>query len=181
MKFKKLKLLLAVVAFAPLCLLAACGGSEKEPSTTPSTPSSSSQSSSQENPDVNVLSFLDKGKARFELYDLDVNVSYGNQALTAGVNVVELSDSSKITFNKNTTENDVYCLIIVAEMVNSESLHTKAYKQIEGNSLLEFQDLIKNELVGYERAFVTITKGTTAKWTKGLSNKLDDKMTSLTK
>ena len=69
--------------------------------------------------------------------------------------------------------------MIVAEKVGTENLHTRVNKEIEGSNLLNFQELMKDELVGYDKAFVSITKGTAIKWTKGLSTKLDDKIRAL--
>ena len=180
MKFKKSKLLLSVLAFAPLCALAACGNAGGNPTTTPQPTSNPVQTTSNAHDDKNVLDFLNSGKVRIDLFDLDVNVSYGNQALSNPSNVISLSDSAYITFNKNTTANDVYNVIIVAEKINSDGLHTQKYAQIEGSSLLDFQDLIKDQLKGYDRAYVAISKGTTFKWTKGLSAKLDEKIQAIT-
>ncbi len=180
MKFKKVKILLSVLAFTPLCLLAACGNNDSNPTTTePTTPVQTT--SNQGDEDSNVLEFLNKGQIRVELYDMDVNVSYGNQALDQTVNTTTLVANAGITFSRNTTENDVYCTVVVAEKVGvgqTNALLTKVYGQTEGSSLTEFQGILSSEFKDYDRVFISIAKGTEFKWTKTLSTKLNDKIES---
>ena len=54
MKFKKSKLLLSVLAFAPLCALAACGNTS-DPTTTPQPTSAPVETTSNAHDDKNVL------------------------------------------------------------------------------------------------------------------------------
>lgn len=49
------------------------------------------------------------------------------------------------------------------------------YLGVEGDHVTElFADNVGNSLVGYQRAYVAISVGNKAKWTKGLNTAMDE-------
>ncbi len=167
MVMKRFKLLVLGLSLMAGVMLVAC--SENTPTATPTkepaTPSAEAY--------TGALAFLEKGTARIEVYDLDVNISYGNEAIVAPYKVVTISDSARFSVNKSTTVTDVYNFVTYVEKSNGAVSIASVNKEITGDGLQGyFDEVFKDTLVGYERAFVSISKGE-VKWTKGLSQKMD--------
>ena len=170
------KPLIMLVACA--ALLSACGSS------TPSTSSSSSEPGSSSEPAFTptYLSFVDEGKLRIDLFNVDVNFSYGDTALSQAVNTVNLDANSNVSVNKN-SEIEKYYVILFAE---SKTGHTVKYLTPEGSKLTEFIELgsFKNFFKNYYeggRGYLAISTGEKAQWTKGLNEKFDAEVEAWTK
>lgn len=164
-----MKLKLLGLACLSLLCLASCSGGDNGGATNTTTTTTTATTAQYSG----LLNFLEEGKARIEVHDLDVNISYGNEAITAPYKIVTISNNAVFSVNKNTTNNDSYYFTVYAD--NSAGHHTQVYKAIEGDQLLEFYNLIKNEISGYTRAFVSISKSS-AQWTHGLNAGLDDEI-----
>ena len=166
----KSKLFVVLSLFLVLFSLFACGNKENQndPVDPPSV-----------EPDVYMgsLTFLEDGKGRVDIFGLDVNVSYGNQAIANSNTTITISDSALFSVNKNTTETDTYYFVFFAEKNNGSYANVQTFNEITGNNLLDFFDTIKDEIKGYTRAYVSISKGQ-LNWTKGLSTKMDSKIQS---
>lgn len=168
-----------VMLVACAALLSACGGS------TPSTSSAASSepgSSSEPAFTPTYLSFVEEGKFRIDLFNVDVNFSYGNTALAQPVNTVNLDANSNVTVNKN-SEIEKYYVILFAE---SKTGHTVKYLTPEGSQLTEFLELgsFKNFFKNYYeggRGYLAISTGEKAQWTKGLNAKFDAEVEAWTK
>ena len=171
-----MKLKLLGLACLSLLCLASCGA---EGGKEPGNISTTVQSTSQQEQYNGKLKFLEKGKARIEVHDLDIQISYGNEAIAAPYKIVTLSNSSQITINKNMQNSDLYTFVIYADYDNNSSSHLiKVSRAIEGDSLLEYQSLILNNILnGYDRAYISISKSSEAVWTKGLNADLDAEIT----
>lgn len=175
MKFKFLSIIVAVLT------LGACNYDAPE---TSSAASSQPAASSSYTPVWEYTDFIsDTNNARFDIFDFEegLQVSYGNAALVAGTNNTVLNDNSIFSVNKNLDHEKSFNALIVAEK-NTGGVHNgyhQAYLGTEGDSITSLFNLIKNVLVGYERAYVAFSLGTPAKWTTGLNAKVDEYFTSL--
>lgn len=119
------------------------------------------------------LDFVEKGKIRIDLFNVDVQFSFGNASLPEAVNTTDLKTESKLTVNENTTEDKTYNFIFCAE---KEGRFTFKYAAPNGSELTTFVELgsIKKFFDDFdsERGYMAISVGE-AKWTKGLNQKLD--------
>ena len=163
-------------------LLASCGGNSSAASSNPtglSVPAESSQPASV----FEWLTFLGDKTVRFDFFNIEAGVqfSYGNSALPNTVNnVITISDSANITVNKNTAEDKNGTAIFIAERSDGTKALHKANTGIDTTHLVEFFDIVKDELVGYTRAYVAISFGQ-PQWTKGLNDKMDITIEALVK
>ena len=166
---KKSRLL--TVALATL-MLASCGANEPAPAATtvPATTSEASSAAHQ----WKYLGFMEDTKVRFDLFDLPegLQISYGNEALTNG-KITTLNDKSMLSVNKNLDHDTTLNTLIVAEKSDVDQAYIQGYLGTEGDSLDQFFDIVKNVLVGYQRAYISFSIGKPAKWTKGLNDKID--------
>ena len=167
MKLKALTMCLAATA-----ILASC--SAPAPSSS-SSPASSTQSSASSASAIHYLNFLQDKELRVDIFDIEegIQFSYGNAALDKAVNTLTLSDNSHFSVNKAAAHEKSFNAIFVAEKNNTEDVHKKCYLGAEGDNLLDWIDLLKNEVVGYDRAYVALSEGEHAKWTKGLNAEMD--------
>ena len=170
MKFKPLTLLVASAG-----LLVACG-SGSETSTSQAQESSSTQFV------PTYLTFVNEGKLRIDLFDVDVNFSYGNTALSQSVNTVDFDANSFVTVNQN-SQTEKYYVILFAE---SSTRHTIKYLTPDGRELMEFVQMasFKNfykDFVNGGRGYLAISTGESAKWAKGLNEKFDAEVEAWTK
>ena len=171
----KLKLLPIILASF---MLGACGGNEPAPSSSSGHPTGLSTS---EPVKWTYLDFLDNKQVRFEIYDLnsELQISYGNFALSNAISTSALNDASRMTINKSLTEGDNFHMIIVTEKAGTDA-KAQVLKNIDCTQLVEFfNETSGDDLVGADRAYVTFTMGEKAKWKTGLNADLDVKLTSL--
>lgn len=173
MKFKPFTLLVMAAG-----LLVSCNSNE--PATSSTTSQAPETSSTPSGPTY--LTFVNEGKLRIDLFNVDVNFSYGNTALSEAVNTVDLAANSFITVNKN-SETEKYYVILFAE---SATRHSVKYLTPSGPDLMEFVELasFKNyfkDYVGNGRGYLAISTGESAQWTKGLNEKFDAEVDAWTK
>lgn len=173
MKFKVLPIILAAMT------LVSCGSKDGPVAT------SAEQSTSSE--PAKVFEFLDfltgEKNGRIDIFDFEdgLQVSYGDLALVDGTNNFTLNDNSLFTVNKNLEHEKSFNTLVVAEKAGAHyEVHKKGYLGTEGDSLTELFNLIKNEIVGFERAYVAFSVGAKAKWTHNLNAKLDAYFESIT-
>ena len=163
MKIKALALLMISAAF-----LMGCVKQQNQP-----TSSGTDQSSQTSEFQPEYLTFVDKGNIRIDIFDVDIQFSFGNEALTQAVNVTTLKSGSHISVNKN-SEIENYYFILFAE---KDGRHTIKYLTPGGDELTEFVELnsFKNFFNDFdsERGYMAISTGAKAQWTKGLNAKLD--------
>ena len=172
MKLKLLPIIIASMA------LVACGSKDPTPSQEP-IPAPSVQPIKWVN-----LDFLSgENNARFDVFNFEegLQVSYGNAALVEGTNSLKLNDSSLFSVNKNLEHEKSFNALIVAE--THKNGYNQAYQHVylatEGDHITDLFDIIKNVIVGYERAYIAFSVGE-AKWTKGLNSNLDEFFTTAT-
>jgi len=168
MKFVKPLLML----FASTSMLVSCNQGGSNPSS--SEPSSSQSSSSEAAP--RYLDFIEQGKLRVDLFNVDVQVSFGNSSLSQATNTVDLVSSNNFSVNQNSTLN--YYIIMFAEKVDgSTEAHAVQYYTPEGEHLVEFFELGREssffQNYNLQRGYVAISTGTEAQWTKGLNAAFD--------
>lgn len=174
----KLKLLPIIIA---AMTLGACNNGSASSSSSSSEPPATSSTPA---PVWEYTDFLSgTNNARFDVFDFEegFQVNYGNAALTAGTNNLVLNDNSLFSVNKNLDHEKSFNALIVAEK-NTGGVHNgyhQAYLGTEGDSITSLFDIIKNVLVGYERAYVAFSLGTPAKWTTGLNAKVDEYFNSV--
>ena len=173
----KLKFLLFPLALATM-LLVSCGDDATPTPTLDPTPSGDST------PSVKVWEYLDfvaDGKVRFDVFDFKdgLQISYGNEALANATNTVSLNDNATISMNKNLANEDSFNFIIFAEKRGS-SAYTHLYLGIEGDHITDLNSIVGDSLKTYERAYVAVSVGETAKWTKNLNTALDTYLTAAT-
>lgn len=177
MKLKLLPLCLATLA------LASCGGSSSPASGLSISGSATSESS---RPVVwQYLDFLQTGKVRIDIINVDseLQLSYGNAALSSNTNLLDLNANSKLSANKNLAADKVFNLIVVVEKQNGEQSVARCDVNlgIEGDKIVEFfSEVAANDLVDCDRAYVAASMGPGAQWTHGLNSKLDDYLNSRT-
>jgi len=166
--------------FKPLALLVACGALLVSCGTTEPSSAASSKASSTTSAEFKpqYLDFVEKGKLRIDLFDVDVNFSYGNDALSKSVNTVTIAKDSFAVPNKDSEL--VYRIVMFAESETGYS--PKVLSRAEG-SLEEFFSLgsitkFFNNYVGEGRGYAAISTGDAYQWSKGLNAKLDAEITS---
>jgi len=165
MKFKLLP-----VIFASM-MLVSCGAGENPSSSVPADSSTSQPAF------WHYLGFLNDKQVRFDLFDMEegLQISYGNQALTGINNLATIADTARMTINKNLDPEVKFHMVIVAEKQKAENAYVQVYKAIEADHLMEFfTESCGDDLVGYDRGYITFTIGETPKWTKGLNEKMDE-------
>ena len=172
----KLKFLLFPLALATM-LLVSCGDDATPTPTPDPTPSGDSA------PEKvwEYLDFVADGKVRFDVFDFKdgLQISYGNQALADSINTVSINANSTISMNKNLDNSDSFNFIIFAEKKGS-SAYTHLYLGVEGDHITDLNSLVGDSLKTYERAYIAVSVGETAKWTKNLNAALDTYLTTAT-
>ena len=168
MKLKFIPLVLAALT------LSACAGGNTEPTTVDptSTPTSVAPAES-----WYYLGFLSGDHAlRIDLFDIPegLQFSYGNAALSQSVNNLTVDANTKVTANKNLTEEESINFIIVKDKKDGSRHTLDVSLGIEGNSLQDFLALDGNKLDNCDRVYIAISYGSEAKWTHGLNAKLDE-------
>ncbi len=164
MKFKAIGLLFLSV----FCLASCSGNNESTPGASTSAPESSQTVRYFGN-----LTFLEQGQARIDLFNIDINISYGNQAITAPYTIVTLNDNANITGSQNTAHEDSYYVLTCFEKSSViEQQVVDCAGGIEGDHILEYLEMLSNDLKGFERAYISICKGAPT-WTHGLNARLD--------
>ncbi len=172
----KLKFLLFPLALATM-LLVSCGDDATPTPTPDPTPSGDSTPAKV----WEYLDFVADGKVRFDVFDFKdgLQISYGNEALANATNTVSLNNNATISMNKNLDNSDSFNMIIIAEK-NGSSAYTHLYLGVEGDHITDLNALVSDSLKTYERAYVAVSVGETAKWTKNLNAALDTYLTTAT-
>ena len=162
MKFKVLPLIIICTTF-----LAGCGKKQQTSSVPDSTPTSQTSA-------ISYLTFLEKGKMRIDLFDVDVQFSYGGTALSEAVNLLDIHNTSYLSVAANSSEDKKFNFIFFAE---AESGHSFKGFTSDGDDLTTVLELnsVKSffDKFDSERGYIAISTGTTPQWTKGLNEKMD--------
>ena len=172
MKFRHLLLPLALMGM----MLVSCGDSKEPvtPSSGDSTPSTGGDSTPTETWEY--LTFVPTGELRIDTFDMPdgFNVKYGNTTHLDAINYVSLDDQLVLSVTKNLANEDSVNVVIIAEKQGTK-VYAHMYLGVEGDHVTElFADNVGNSLVGYQRAYVAISVGNKAKWTKGLNTAMDE-------
>ena len=161
-----MKAKLLILLAASMTFISGCSNADRSTSNAPAPTSSATFTPT-------YLDFVEKGKIRIDLFNVDVQFSFGNASLPEAVNTTDLKTESKLTVNENTTEDESYHFIFCAE---KEGRFTFKYAAPNGSELTTFVELgsIKKFFDDFdsERGYMAISVGE-AKWTKGLNQKLD--------
>ncbi len=172
----KLKFLLFPLTLATM-LLVSCGNDSTSTPTPDPTPSGDAAPAKV----WEYLDFVADGKVRFDVFDFKdgLQISYGNEALANATNTVSLNDNATISMNKNLANEDSFNMIIIAEKKGS-SAYAHLYLGVEGDHITDLNAIAGDSLKTYERAYVAVSVGETAKWTKNLNTALDTYLTAAT-
>lgn len=149
-------------------ILCACGPKDPDPDPDPPSPPEPPTPTQPK-----YLTFVDAGKIRIDIFDLDVVISYGGTALQNGVNVLDISDDKVFTVNMNTDDEKEYNFIAIAEQASGDHYLTKVNAGVEGGHLTDFFELNGNQFKTFNRGYYAISMGSTPNWTKGLNNAMD--------
>ena len=172
-----------VLFLASAALLASCGGNSSSHATglVSSESHGTGLASSSAAASATYLDWVADNKIVIDLFDAgDAHFTYGNAALSAASNTLDLNASAALACSSTFTSETLINFVYVTEAATATGFNAGAalYSAIEGDKIADFlKD--SEELKGKTRAYVAISFGSSVQWAKNKNAAMDAKIQQL--